>query len=323
MNTRLLKKLSTITEEEQAILEGQTLNRDLYYRGEKDEVDSSLVLTNGKQIDIRPHTRFLHFPKHTHNYVEFVYMVKGSTTHIVDQETILLAEGDLLLLNQHAAQEILPAGEEDIAVNFLILPQFFDEVFRMISAENSSLRDFIVGCLTRSGQNVNYLYFRSRDLIPVQNLLENLIWNLLEDEPNSRSKNQLTMGLLFLTLIDHAAQLQVPERSYEEKVTMELLRYIDTSYPMASLAAFAREAHLDVYTLSRIIKKQTGSTFRALLERRRMDQSAFLLKNTALPVEEIARNVGYENLSFFYRLFQRTFSCRPREYRKKSRSAEV
>jgi len=317
MNQQLLQKLSIITKEEDEILAGKPyVNRTLYYSDEKkDEIDSSIVLSNGKQIDIRPHTRFVHFPKHTHNYIEFVYMVEGSTTHYIDDEEIVLHKGDLLFLNQHAVQEILPAGKDDIAVNFMILPQFFDEAFRMISAENSSLRDFIISCLTSKDVGSNYLYFHASDIIPVQNLLENLIWNLVEDEPNKRSMNQITMGLLFLSLINHSAEIRISDHSYDQQVAMDILRYIDTEYQNASLTRFAKERKDDVYTLSRILKKQTGSTFRQLLEERKINQAAFLLKNTALTIEEIALHVGYENLSFFYRLFYKHFGMKPRQYR--------
>ncbi|MBQ1507989.1 MAG: helix-turn-helix domain-containing protein [Erysipelotrichaceae bacterium] len=317
MNEAQLQKLSVITDEEKEILScKKSVNRALYYSdSRKDEIDSSRVLRNGKLIDIRPHTRFIRFPRHTHNYVEFIYMVKGQTRHIIDDEEILLKEGDLLFLNQHAIQEIFPAGKEDIAVNFMILPQFFDEAFKMISAEQSSLRDFIISCLTGENLRSNYLYFHASGIVPIQNLLENLIWNLLEDEPNKRSLNQITMGLLFLSMINHSEEIRISESSFDRKITMDALRYIDTSYHDASLTFFAESRGLDVYTVSRIIKKQTGSTFKALLEAKRMNQAAFLLKNTSLTVEDIATGIGYENLSFFYRLFMKTFGKRPREYR--------
>ena len=103
------------TDEEKAILNGEDhINRDLYYskkdtkdtsgKSTGDEIDSSRVLPNGKLIDIRPHVRFIHFPLHTHNYVEFIYMCQGETVHIIDGQRITLKQGDLLFLNQHAKQ---------------------------------------------------------------------------------------------------------------------------------------------------------------------------------------------------------------------------
>ena len=96
---------------------------------------------------------------------------------------------------------------------------------------------------------------------------------------------------------------------------MEILRYIDTEYKNASLTQFAEKENLDIYTLSRIIKRQTGYTFKQLLEERRLEQALFLLKNTDLTIEDIALSIGYENLSFFYRLFSKKHNMTPRQYR--------
>lgn len=322
MNAELLGKLVSITEEEKAILEqGSGINRELYYSREgSTEIDSSKVLDSGKQIDIRPHTRFVHFPKHTHNYVELIYMAQGTTTHIIDGENLVLGQGDLLFLNQHATQEILPAGESDLAVNFMILPSFFDESFRMIYAEDNPLKDFIVSCLTRQGSSSNYLYFNAGGIVPVQNLMENLIWNLLTDEPNKRSLDRLTMSLLFLSLVNHSDRIKVAQNSYDQRLTLDVLRYIDQFYPNATLQEMAASSHTDVYTLSRIIRRQTGESFKNLLEKKRMSQACFLLANTNLTVDDIALTIGYENLSFFYRLFRRTFYMTPREYRIRQKS---
>ena len=319
MNEILLNKLSQITPEEEKILKGNTdIDRQLYYSNESEDViDSSRVLSNGKLIDIRPHTRFVHFPRHYHNYIEFIYMAKGETTHYIDGEKIILKQGDLLFLNQHASQEIMPADKEDIAVNFMILPQFFDESFKMIFTEDNALKDFIISCLTAQDLSCNYLYFSASDILPIQNLLENLIWNLLEDEPNKRSLNQLTMGLLFLSMINHFEQISVSKTSFDQQLAMDVLRYIDVNYKNASLNEFAKDRKMDIYTISRIIKKQTGRTFKDLLETKRLNQACFLLKNTSLRIEDIALNIGYENLSFFYRLFKKNYGVKPREYRLK------
>ena len=152
--------------------------------------------------------RFVHFPKHRHNYVEVIYMCKGETTHIIDGNEVVLEEGDLLFLNQNATQEILPAGKDDIAINFIIQPQFFDRAFEMIGADDNLLRDFLVGSLCEDSRRTSYLYFHVSEVLPIQNLIENMIWSLLNNQINKRSCNQLTMGLLFLHLLNHIEKME-------------------------------------------------------------------------------------------------------------------
>ena len=321
MKKDLLNRLTPITPEEQDILEGRSnIDRSLYYRANKparktDEIDASVVLANGKLIDMRPHTRFIHFPRHSHNYVEFVYMYQGTTTHVIDGNTVVLKEGDLLFMNQHAEQEILPAGEHDIAVNFMILPQFFDTVHRNLDNESSALRDFLISCLTDRDMGGNYLYFDAADILPVQNLMENMIWIMLTEPQNRRTLSQSTITLLFLTLIDQASHIHVSGDSYEQRLILQLLGYIDTEYRTASLTGFAAQQGEDIYTLSRFIKKKTGRTFKDLLVDKRLHQAEYLLANTSLPIADIALSVGYENTSHFHRLFRDTYGMSPREWR--------
>ena len=145
MKQEIIADLSRITEEEQAILDGKTeVEKERYSSGQKFVMDAGKLLERGKLIDIRPHTRFIRFPAHSHNYVEMIYMCQGSTVHTINGERIELKTGELLILNQNAVQEIEPAGRDDIAVNFLILPEFFDQTLRMIGAEENQLKDFIV-----------------------------------------------------------------------------------------------------------------------------------------------------------------------------------
>ncbi|MCR5101923.1 MAG: AraC family transcriptional regulator [Butyrivibrio sp.] len=323
MNIDLIKTLSVITEEEKEILSGKkTINKALYYDATKDtsadnsaEIDSARVLKNGKLIDIRPHTRFVHFPKHTHNYVEFIYMCQGETTHIIDGQKIVLKEGNLLFMNQHAVQEILPASEKDIAVNFMILPQFFDVAFEMMGTDANPLREFIISCLTKQGMQNNYLHFQVAGVLPIQNLMENLIYNMLNNVPNQRTLNQTTMGLLFLNLTNYTELIKVPKNSYDQQLMLKLLRYIESDYKNASLGDFAAKEKIDVYTISRIVKKNTEHSFTDLLQTKRLNQACFMLRTTNIPISDIAEMVGYDNTSFFHRLFKRVYNMSPRAYR--------
>ncbi|MEG2652254.1 MAG: AraC family transcriptional regulator, partial [Ruthenibacterium sp.] len=59
----------------------------------------------------------------------------------------------------------------------------------------------------------------------------------------------------------------------------------------------------------------TGNTFNVLLQQKRLDKATRLLRDTKLSVQEIISAVGYENTSYFYRIFRAQFGVSPKEYR--------
>lgn len=222
MQEKLLQQLTVITEEEQALLEGHQIQKEIYADAREFVVDSQKMLKKGQLIDIRTHTRFAYFPKHRHNYVEIIYMCSGSTTHIInDSSQVVLHAGELLFLNQNACQEILPAIEQDVAVNFIVLPEFFDVALSMMGEENV-LRDFIVGSLRTDTSKADYMHFKVADILPVQNLVENMVWSLKNKQANNRKINQTTMGLLFLQLLNHTERIEQNSPSqYEGRLILE------------------------------------------------------------------------------------------------------
>jgi AraC-like DNA-binding protein/quercetin dioxygenase-like cupin family protein len=314
MDERILARLGVVTNEEAQILLGRTsIDRSIYMNdGSRDVITGKKLLEQGKLITVRPHTRFVHFPAHTHDYVEIVYMCRGETTHVVNDTRIVLSEGELLLMGQNTRQEILPAGEGDIAVNFIVQPEFFGGTLDFLGSEETPLRDFIVRCLC--GDNPSgYLHFKVADVKPVQNLVENLLWTLITDTPNRRSINQLTMGLLFVQLLNHTDKLTVGNK--EQDAIVWVLRYIEEHFADCSLTEIADMLHYDVTWLSREIKRRTGKTYTELLQEKRLSQAAWLLRNTSQKVADIGISVGYENLSYFHRIFAQHFGISPKRYR--------
>ena len=316
MTEELLQELKKITPEEQKILSGtQEIEKSLYMSSEADVIDAKKLLEAGKMIQVRTHTRFVHFPKHTHNYIEVIYMCSGSTRHIVNGEEVILRQGELLFLNQKVTQEIYPAGENDIAVNFIILPEFFDYGLKMMETEENLLRDFIIDCLRGENGTNGYLHFKVADILPVQNLVENLIWTIMHRQPNKRSINPATMGLLFLQLMNGMDKLETDESSGRQKLIITVLSYIESHYRDGELSELAESLHYDVYWLSKEIKKRTGKTYTELLQAKRLGQAAYLLGTTSMSVMEAALAVGYDNISYFHRIFQKKYGCTPRAYR--------
>ena len=317
MHRELLRELSVITEEEQRILDGRKEIDQQIYTEKKDMIiDSKKLLQTGKLIQVRPHTRFVYFPKHTHNYIEVIYMCQGRTTHIINGKEVVLEEGDLLLLNQNAVQEIMPAGKEDIAVNFIVLPEFLDTAFSMMGDEENQLRDFLVGALSGRDGETSWMYFHVADILPVQNLIENMVWTIFYDSSNKRSCTQITMGLLFLQLLNCMDKMETGGSKYDAEITAAVLSYINEHYKNGTLSELAGQMGYDVYWLSREIRRRTGRTYKELLQEKRMQQAVYMLTNSEVPVTDVIESVGYDNTSYFYRKFRERYGVSPKEYRK-------
>lgn len=318
MDKEILTHLQKITAEEQAILDGsKTIDRELYMQGQSNTVNAEKLLAAGKLITIRPHTRFIHFPEHTHDYVEVVYMCCGKTTHIVNGQTISLQEGELLFMDQQATHEILEAGQEDVAVNFIVLPAFFNTVLPLMGQEETPLRRFLVDSLCGQSAQAGYLHFKVAEVKPIQNLVENLLYILLRETSQKRKMSQLTMALLFMQIMDHTRQLDTPNA--EQTAIFQALAYIEGHYAAGSLTELAEILHYDLHSLSRQIKQKTGKTYTELVQEKRLSQAAFLLKTTDRNIEDIARMVGYENIGYFHRIFKEAFGLSPRRYRLQNR----
>ena len=237
MREEILEYLSKITDEEREILDGKNINRNRYMADGKSVISAKKLLKSGKLITIRPHTRFVHFPEHRHDYIEMVYMCKGQTTHIINGQTVQLSEGEVLILNQHAVQEIMPAGEGDIAVNFIILPQFFDKALEMLDEEETPLRRFIIDCIAGREDEGGYLHFKTSSILTIHNLIENLVYTIVYDTPNKRKTNEITMGLLLLQFINNADRLGFGDK--EQSVIARVLKYIEENYRDGSLSDIA------------------------------------------------------------------------------------
>ena len=247
-------------------------------QGQDRIINSRKLLASGKLITIRPHTRFIHFPEHTHDYVEVIFMCSGETTHIVNGKTITLKEGDLLFLNQSATHEVYRAGEQDIAVNFIVLPEFFSAPLSMIGEEPTPLRNFLVDCLCNQNSGAGYLYFDISQVKPIQNLLENLLWILIQETPNKRKISQMTMSLVLMQLLAHTDTLESADPEYA--LVWQVLRYVEKNYIHGSFAELTDLLHYDPSWLSRQIKQRTGKTYTQLVQETRLAQAAYLLSDT-------------------------------------------
>ena len=192
MQQELIDRLSIITEEERQILAGTgEINRSIFTAPDSFIVDADKLMGRGELVAARHHARFAPYPHHSHNYVEMIYMCSGSTTHIINgKERVELRTGNILLLNRHTSHAIETTGQEDIAVNFVMRQGLFDLAMELLDREDP-LSDFVSSSL-RSREERGFLLFNVAHAMPVQNLMENLVWS--EPAQQQRKNKQGHLG---------------------------------------------------------------------------------------------------------------------------------
>ena len=100
-----------------------------------------------------------------------------------------------------------------------------------------------------------------------------------------------------------------------EALVQAALQEITQNYREASLSNVARTYGVSLAYVSECVRAQTGKTYKELLQKHRMETAARLLRRSDLNIQQIITQVGYENTSYFYRLFHERYGQSPREYR--------
>lgn len=92
--------------------------------------------------------------------------------------------------------------------------------------------------------------------------------------------------------------------------------YVASNYMKKfTLDDVARNAYLSRSHLSNVFKAETGRTLSAYINEARIEKSKALLGETSLPLLDIALRCGFEDQSYFSKVFKAMVGVAPKEYR--------
>lgn len=323
MDKVLLERLSVITDEEKAYLDGKKdVLKDIYFSKESTVSDSKLFASSGRkginQVEVRTHTRFIDFPLHSHDFVEMMYVADGSIVHVTDEgKEIVLKKGGVLLMNRHVKHAIKRADAGDIGINFIISPTLFETVVREVN-ESPIITDFLIENLRNDGKPV-LLQYDVAGVLPIENLMENLIYAVVYNkhkEPHILYKT-LSLMLTYFVVVEDILVNKYSTSDYTEQLKNKIENYIRTNYKDASLTVLASTLGLSHTYLCKWISANMDCGFKEMLVEQRFKMAEYLLKTTDLSISDVAAAVGYENASYFYRCFRTRYGDTPKGVRKK------
>ncbi|GBF73367.1 hypothetical protein PA598K_01654 [Paenibacillus sp. 598K] len=248
---------------------------------------------------------------HYHACYEIYYLMSGERSYFIRDSSYHVRKGDLVFINTrelHKTTGVGSPGHERLVIYFYLewLQKHYGEHRELLLAPFLQRQPVI------------------RFTVKEQMLAEQLIQRLMREMTDAAAGRDLAIRQTVADLMLLASrQVDSSEGSSAEpfdsplhQKMSEVARYINEHYSEPiHLGGLAEHFYLSPYYLSRSFRKAIGLTMNEYLNLVRVRAAEQLLKDTELPVTEIAASVGYDNFSHFGKTFKKITKASPRTYR--------
>ncbi|MCP9765680.1 AraC family transcriptional regulator [Lacihabitans soyangensis] len=252
------------------------------------------------------------FPLHTHEEFEINFIMNAKNAkRIVGDHSDLINELELVLVGSnlpHAWFSHQCQSEKITEVTIQFHRDLFDDKFLRRNQLN-----FIKTLLERSAKGILFSFETATALKPrflnlhqksgFDSVLE--LMSILHDLSISRNMRTLSN----ITFSGDAL-------SYNSRRLEKAFEYMRANFDKnISLEEIAKLVDMAEVSFSRFIKKRTGKTFIDSLNQIRIGHASRLLIDTTHTIAEISFQTGFNNLSYFNRIFKARNNCTPKEFR--------
>lgn len=314
------KKLRMLTESE---LKYRYASLDSIYPNGKTIIKNGVKayifdIENGnKGFLISKHSRFSEVPMHVHSYVELSYVYSGTCSQTINDQHIILTEGQVCIIDTDTPHSIDTTNENDIIINIIMSKSYFSTAFLSRLSQGGIISNFLINAISEQQSHDNYIIFNSQHNTRIPFLFRELMCEYFDKSICASDIMDSYMIIIFSELLKTYQEDTCNNSKLNKKnPIIPILNYIEKNYTTCTLKSVANNFNFHPNYLSMLIKKNTNKTFKELVQSKRLNHAAFLLSNSTLPIYEIANSIGYDNLSFFYRKFKEYYNVSPNEYRK-------
>ena len=250
-------------------------------------------------------------PVHWHEEFEITWVRGGKCMYFIDLQPVPVEEGDFLFLPSGVLHGI-PEGKTDFLEtdSFVFHPEMLGgpgDVCRtryLLPVERGEIRfPFVIS---------------GKEAVSLRQVFGRLKKVFLQKE----SGYELEVKALLLQLTALLFQSVPFERKIREnrQVVEKLktaLQYIQGHYQQpVTVGELAELCHFSEYYFMRFFKQYMNMTCIEYLNQYRIKIAAGKLADTAASVTDIALDTGFNNLSYFNRVFKKSFGMTPGEYSK-------
>lgn len=247
-----------------------------------------------------------YFRQHYHNYYELFMVLKGETCHVVNGKEQLLKEGQILFIRDFDIHDYKSAdGNYFEIVNLAFTKETFLSLFEYLGegfpSEKLLKASFppMVNLSQREKEKLFYSFMelnQSSDKATVKLKARTLILNIFIQYFMNYSEKESDIPLWL-------------EMTWEKMKNPK--NFIAGVEKMYEISGKSREH------LCRSLKTYYNITPSALVADLRLEHSVNLLLTSNLSVTDICYECGFENISWFYKMFVKKFGMTPVSYRKK------
>ncbi|MCB2305480.1 AraC family transcriptional regulator [Clostridium estertheticum] len=282
-------------------------------------INNEKLMNESEVIAIHKHDRFIKFDKHKHDYLEMMFVYSGKINQVIEGGKIVIEKGEILLLDMNVEHSIEAAGFDDIAINVLIKKEFFDWIFMSQIADNDLISNFIVEAIYGKNKFKQYIHFKTSENDKVCNFMIQILMEYYDKKNGMETAIRAYMMLLFNELLRDYKKYLTSEMvsKIDSTISTEILNYINKNYKIITLKSMADHFSYNPDYIGKLVKKIIGKTLTELVKEKKIKQAEYLLHNTKMSVIDVITEVGYSNVSYFYRQFKDQVGVTPDEYRKK------
>jgi AraC-like DNA-binding protein len=179
---------------------------------------------------------------------------------------------------------------------------------------------FLSNALITHREKYRFIRFTTKNKRPsIPDLLGDIFEELRNPGAGSR---YLILGyterLLNLLPVEYEFQIVRGGGDNEKNLIFnEVEDYMRRHYRLISTEKLSTVFGYNIDYFNRLIKSHTGMTYVAFLHHIRLEAASHLLRTTKLPMEQIAEEAGYHNVTYFYRIFMEKYGITPHKFRTK------
>ncbi len=236
-----------------------------------------------------------------------------------------MKQDEIIIMGRDTIHKVDKIDSGTIVVNIALKPAAFslnDLNFLTHKEGMQSISSMLFSLLASNNSKVAFNLFHTHHESHVVDLVYDIISEYYQPDNFSNQIIKMEVLELFLRLIRIASRspnlVNAKKRQNNNEIDLlTLLLYIEKNYKSITLSKMAIYFGFNPNYLSAYLKKRTGYTFIKLVHVQRINVAAEYLTFTNAPVDDIAAEVGYENPSYFYKVFKKYIGCSPSDYRQK------